>query len=179
MDKVSDRILLACALFLLAPGAESAEPEVSWQQLVDTSYEYLYERQDKLDDEFEISKHERWDIDQDTGKLIFSNGGVPAVEAAVLFVGSFSTASNTWLWGWANSSIDGVLSERVKEVRSYGQEHGFEKLSTDKWDADEVDGWEMAAISNYLLQGKGVYRPPINSGVLFLVITDIQKPVEQ
>jgi hypothetical protein len=33
----------------------------------------------------------------------------------------------------------------------------------------------MAAVSNYLLEGRGVYRPPINTGVLFLVITDISK----
>ena len=40
--------------------------------------------------------------------------------------------------------------------------------------AKEVDGWEMAAIANYLLQGKGVYRAPAGDLRVFVVITDIR-----
>ena len=150
------------------------EPSIEWDDLLAVSYEYLYEQQGILEAEFRMSKHERWDTDQESGTLTFSNSGKPTVEAEVVYVGSFSTSSNSWLWGWANSSIDAGLSAPLEMIREFGSEHGLNKLTDEKWDAEEVDGWEMAAVSNYLLKGRGVYRPPYDGGVLFLVITNIR-----
>lgn len=147
---------------------------LTWEDLVRISHQYLQEQQDKLETDFNLSKHERWDIDQEKGELVFSNKGKPAVIAKFQFVGSVSTASHTWLWSWGNESILPALSSQMKIVKEYGEKHGFKKLKDRKWDAEEVDGWEMAAITNYLLKGRGVYRPPFSKGVSFLVITHIQ-----
>jgi hypothetical protein len=38
---------------------------------------------------------------------------------------------------------------------------------TAKWSADIVDGWDMAAISAYILKAKGVYRVPSDDNKLF------------
>lgn len=40
-------------------------------------------------------------------------------------------------------------------------------LLTAKWSADIVDGWDMAAISAYILKAKGVYRVPSDDNKLF------------
>jgi len=49
------------------------------------------------------------------------------------------------------------------------------KLTDAKWDADETDGWEMSAIANYILKGKGVYRLQPDSGLSFMVLIKIKK----
>ena len=165
---------LASVLSIAVPAKVRADEPVDWDTLIAQSYEYLYAVQDTLESEFELSKQERWDVDQDTGLLTFSNAGVPSVEASIVFVGSYSTSAGSWLWSWANDSIDKNLSDPVQPVRDFGSKHGFEKLTDEGWEAEEVDGWEMAAISAYILKGKGVYRPPYSSGVAFLVLTDVR-----
>jgi hypothetical protein len=59
-------------------------------------------------------------------------------------------------------------------LRDFGLQHGFEKLSTAKWAADETDGWDMAAVACLLLEGDGVYRAPSDHGFMFMVITNPQ-----
>jgi hypothetical protein len=164
------RLLAFCLLVAGAPAA-SAGP---WEDLVEAAYDYTKAQQKKLDAEFDFSKHERWDLDQDAGELVFSNQGKPAVVAKIQFVGSVSKSSRTWLWSWANTSIEPALSKSMGVVREYGRKHGHRKLTDRRWTADETDGWEMTAIANYLIKGKGVYRPPFDTGFSYVVITDIR-----
>ena len=51
----------------------------------------------------------------------------------------------------------------------------MEKLTEWRWIAEERDGWEMAAIANYLLEGEGVYIAPAGDLIMFVVITDIRE----
>jgi hypothetical protein len=59
---------------------------------------------------------------------------------------------------------------RVREVRAYGEKHGFQRLAGALWSADETDGWEVTAITAYLLKGLGAYRAPGEKSNLFMVI---------
>lgn len=147
----------------------------SWSELIRNSRAYLDETQTKLETDFHLSQHERWEIDQDKGELLFLSGGAPAVVAKFQFVGSYSSTDHTWLWGWGNKSVLPALSTKIRVVKEYGEKRHFAKLRERKWDAEEADGWDMAAIANYLLKAKGVYRPPYSKGVSFVVITDIQQ----
>jgi hypothetical protein len=153
--------------------AHASSPE--WEGLVETSSAYMNKQQKKLEADFRLTKQERWDFDQETGELIFSTDGKPTAVAKVQFVGSVSNISKTWLWSWANPTLLPAHTAKVKEVvKSYGETHDYSKLKDDKWKAEEVDGWEMAAITNYLLKAKGVYRAPYDKGASFMVITKIQ-----
>jgi len=165
--------MMFCVLLCLAAAANAAEP--TFEKLLADSREYLNQQQKKLDQDFALSSHERWNIDQETGELSFSNKGKVAVVAKVQFVGSISTTSDTWLWSWANSSVLPTLTVEIAKVRDYGEQRHFDALTQRKWEADLDDGWNMAAITNYLLKAKGVYRAPAGEIYVFLVITDIRK----
>jgi len=143
-------------------------------RLVDLAVPYVNEKQDVLRSQFHLSEHERYDWYQESGQLIFSNRGTPAVIAAIQFVGSVSTYSNTWLWSWSNESFLEDVRAKLHEVRAYGEKHSLLKLACPYWEAAEEDGWEMAAISAYLLGAKGVYRSPDENGFTFLLLMDIQ-----
>jgi hypothetical protein len=161
------------ALVSQAPASDARAD--AWRTLVDESRVYMQQCQDALEAEFRIVDHERWDVDQDTGELVFSNDGVVALVARIQFVGSVSTTSGTWLWSWADDSIEPALYARTAEVREYGRWHRVDRLTEGHWPAAESDGWEMAAVANFLLKARGVYRAPFETGFSFLVITDIRK----
>lgn len=147
----------------------------AWKDFLANCCGFLHERQQKLSEDYDIGSHKRWDWDQDKGELVFSNDGGPAVIAAIEFVGSISTVSNTWLWSWANFSLSENVRTLMKKVRDFGELQGYPRLTTPKWSGEEVDGWEMTSIAAYVLDALGAYRTPGETGFTFLAITDIRK----
>ena len=143
-------------------------------ELVRRSVDYLRERQALLAREYHINQHERYDWNQDSGLLVFSNQGVPAVVADFQFVGSVSTRTSTWLWSWANESDLESVRSKMRQVRAYGEERRLLKLACAYWSAEETDGWHMAAVAAYLLRAKGAYRSPDAHKFAFLLMTDVR-----
>lgn len=147
----------------------------AWIDTVAACHGMLAESQARLTADYGLSAHERWDYDQGSGTLTFSNGGVPAVVADVEFIGSLSKTSGTWRWSWANFSLHPQVVGRISAVRQYGLDNGFAPLVVPQWKADVVDGWEQAGVAAYVLHAQGVYRAPTDNGYLFMAIMGIRK----
>jgi hypothetical protein len=145
----------------------------AFKELIEAATSYLKDCQRHLEQEYRLSKWPRYDWSQETRKLVFSDGGVPKVVADIQFVGSVSTETDTWLWAWDNHSVDPGLFESLLRIRQYGEAHGFPHLTTPKWYAHEVDGWEMTSIAAFLLRAKGAYRSPGKNGFMFMIITSV------
>ncbi len=128
-----------------------------------------------LSDQYGLGSYGRWDVDQTTGVLTFSNKGVAAIVCDVDFLGSFSSVTNTWLWGWANESILEPLTKNVLRVREYGEREGWDDLVTRKIECSEDEAWSFAAAALRILDGLGVYRGPTGNGCVMMMIKTIQK----
>ncbi len=150
------------------------ERSASWRPFVSAAVSELQTKQDFLDKEYGLFKHERWDWDQETRKILFSNAGNVALVARIQFVGSVATTSNTWLWSWANHSLDEMTYHELLTLRAFGEAEGFANLTVPKWPADETDGWEMAAVAAKVLDAQGAYRTPCDTGFLFMILKDVE-----
>ena len=146
----------------------------AYRSLFQIAHAHMTEYQDRLRDEHNLNEWPRYDWDQESSSLIFSDLSGPKVAATVEFVGSISTRSNTWLWSWANDSHMPEVKSRIERVREYGVGKSLPQLTTDMWPADEVDGWEMTSIAGYTLGAKGSYRTPSESGFTYMLIMDIR-----
>jgi|GEM_PF-1112814 len=149
---------------------------ISFENLSKKSYDYLFKQQDSCETKFHINSYEHWFYDQATGLLTFSDSGIAKVIVEYEEVGSISNTSNTWLWSWDNASVDALIKQKMEIVKEYGKRRSFIKLTDAEWKADEVDGWEMTAISSYLLKAKGAYRCPSGDGKLlsYLIYKNIR-----
>lgn len=154
--------------------AMSSETQALWVDAVTACHERLSERQALLSATHKLAAHERWDYDQESATLTFSNAGVPAVVADVEFIGSISNTSGTWRWSWANFHLHPNVVGRISAVREYGREHHFAPLVVPQWKADVVDAWELAGVAAYVLEAQGVYRAPTDNGYLFMAIMGIR-----
>lgn len=152
---------------------EGAQLEI-WRSFVERCSEELRVKQETLKGEYCLTRLKRWDWDQVRAEIAFSNDGVPAVTAAVQFVGSVSTRSNTWLWSWANPTTAEPVRSRIVAVYDFGEDRDFPHLVVPKWPAEEVDGWEMAPVAAHVLGAAGVYRTPSDSGFMFLLLWDVK-----
>jgi hypothetical protein len=146
----------------------------AWQQFVKDCHEELRVKQEMLQREYSLTRHKRWDWDQERAELVFSNDGIPAVIAKIEFVGSLSTKSNTWLWSWANPSTLESVRSRIVAVYDFGEAQDYPNLTVSKWPAEETDGWNMAAVAAHALGASGVYRTPSDGGFTFLLLTEVR-----
>lgn len=177
----TERAAAFAGIRVLCDGCYQQARERNWKQddqgftsLLDEACVYFNTRQDQLSAQYGLGKYPHYDWNQESGHLIFSDNGQARVIADIQFVGSLSTRSNTWLWSWGNQSILEPVKQRVREVRALGEDRRYLKLASACWPAEESDGWEMAAITAYVLGAAGVYRSPDDRGFSFLVMTDVQ-----
>ena len=146
----------------------------AWTAETERCFGELCEKQGLLETDYSLSKHRRWDYDQETGLLVFSNDGIASIIAEIEMIGSVSTKTDTWLWSWANFHFLENIRSRITAVRDFGEKAGFPHLTVPKWPADEGLGWEASAIATHVLDAKGVYRVPTENGFLFMAITTVR-----
>lgn len=154
--------------------AAFAQEKNNYDKFLDEVAEGFGADAEKLNKEFKLGKYGRWDADQDTGKLIFSDKGKPKVIASFQIAGSYSTYSNTWKWSWANETVDLAMKRDMNKIKEFGEKNQFKELSTAQWECDEDYAWTMTAVAGHLLKAKGAYRGQIQDGFVYLLITDIK-----
>lgn len=139
---------------------------ISFDSLSYKACAYLKEQQEICRTKYKLDSYQNWFYDQETGELTFSDNGVKKLIIDYEEVGSISLATNTWLWAWDNPYVGEKVKSKI--IKEYGKTRDFEKLTTPKWTANIEDGWDMTAISAYLLNAKGTYRVPIEDDSLFV-----------
>ena len=133
-------------------------------------------KQDTLQAGYALGTWARWDYDQPTGRLLFSDpADKVAVEAMVTPIGSWSAASDTWQWGWANPSIVEPGRSKARRLRGlYDATDGLECFHSELFECDEGMAWQLAALAVDHLGAVGCYAAPSGASVLFLAIDDIR-----
>lgn len=142
-----------------------------YHDLVRNSFSFIEPRHKEFLSKYKAGEHERWDWYQETAKLIFSHKGKPQVEADIHFSGTYSTKSETWMWAWANESLDERVKSSSRQVKEIGEDLGLKQLVAGRYSATEVDGWEMTSVLAKHLNAIGVYRTQSDNGFIYMVVT--------
>jgi hypothetical protein len=165
--------LTVCLALLLIPVPAQAQDSDPYEKFLNEAMASFGPGATHLNEEFKLGSYS-WALDQDTGKLTFSDGATPRVIASVQIVGSYSTYSRTWMWSWANKYVDEGLKKGILKVKEYGERKNYKELTTAKWACDEEYAWTLTAAAGHLLKAKGAYRGPIEDGYVYMLITDIK-----
>ena len=145
-----------------------------FEKLIEQSAEYLRACNERASRQFGIGDYARYEYDLFQNEIWWSDTSGPKVRGKLTIVGSFSSKSETWLWAWANPHFKDVEIGPIDRVREFGEREELAKLTESKWDADEVDGWEMTSISGRLLEAQGAYRSLSESGGLFMLYDHLE-----
>ena len=109
----------------------------------------------------------RWDLDQVTGQLRFTFEDRVA-EAPVQIIGTYSHANGSWMWAWANTSLQQALCTASEQTRAWGEQHGHGMLTTARFEASEEQAGDLAALGFRLSGFSGFYRAPAGRSDLHL-----------
>jgi len=127
---------------------------------------------DKLHATYDLDGYEDWFYDDSTGLLTLSKGD-KEINFKYFHVGSFSEKSNTWMWAWNKDHKSESAKKQSDVVKQFGEQKGFDKLVSGHFKSNEIEAWELAAISLTISGGIGVYRPFNDDGLkIFLVLTE-------
>lgn len=109
-----------------------------------------------------LGSADRWDLDQTTGIITWTFPDKTAAAPAQI-LGSFSRASGSWLWAWANTSILPEMSRDASIFRDWAEAHGHPHLAQPKIDADEKAASSLVALAVRVTNATGYYKSPGNN----------------
>ena len=133
---------------------------MSYEALADEALEKLHVKQDI----FKLTyNYGYWFYNQSTGLFRLYNSDEDEVFFRYIPVGSYSSKTQTWMWGWDNEHSIVQTRYATLLIKEFGQENNYEKLAKGYFPADEYTGWELTAISLHFLDGLGAYRLPISA----------------
>jgi len=120
-----------------------------------------------------LDRMKRWDLNQDTGELVFSLADGLKASAPAQIIGTYDTEDHTWLWAWANPSIEDKLKKDALQLRKYGEDHHVDRLTQQKWVGTEDDAWAMVAVAVKLCGEQGGYRGQAGATRVFIAFGKI------
>lgn len=122
-----------------------------------------------------VVKGREWNVDFTKGIISFGSDSYP-----IQLIGSESSSSNTWLWGWANKSqlLESVLVE-AKRLKQLGEAYSLEVLTVPQFDiSDSYNGHKLSIICSALNENNVCYyRGPHQGGAIFLEFYGVPEEV--
>jgi hypothetical protein len=109
-----------------------------------------------------------WDLDR--AEMTFIDRDRPVATAKLQLVGSIAGNVPTWLWGWANENVASVSTHRLAEVRRYGQEQRFERLTEPSWPYPDNDGHDMMVLSAAILSADSCFYYNKNNPEIYFIL---------
>lgn len=137
---------------------------------LDYCYEQLENKQASFMNHYGISNFEEYWYDQDKSLLQFKNNGIVQLSFDVIFVGSWSGLSNTWMWCWANTSMSDEVRVRSSKIRESAAVTGQKMFSEEVFESDEYLAHELAAFAVEHFNSMGIYISPGEKSKLFMAI---------
>ena len=153
-----------------------AMPREQYVDLLTRADSAMSVHQDRLQREYQLGAWPRFDYDEGTGILVFSQAGVAKVLADIQFVGEVSRRDSVWTWAWQLPYVKPTLARAASTSRRYGWFHGIAPLRESPWHGDGVDGWEMTALTGWLAGAEGGYRAPSSDSATytFLLLRNVR-----
>src|SRR4051812_34308617 len=102
--------------------SEHWKSDEKWASLVSLAYTMMQDVQERTLAELGIDYSGKYEWDIDRAGIVFYRKNKPIVRADLQFVGSISRKGGGWLWGWANKNVPSQATDRMWEVRQYGEE---------------------------------------------------------
>lgn len=104
-----------------------------------------------------LGSAQRWDLDQTTGVITWTFPD-KTVTAPAQIIGSHNVEAGSWLWAWANPSLEPIMCSAAERVREWGEQNGVGRLLEPKMDCDAEMAGTLAALSARVTEATGFYR---------------------
>jgi hypothetical protein len=133
-------------------------------------YDKLESKQQKFISDYNIYNFDEYWYDQDQCILQFKKNGEVSLEFSVVFIGSWSGKSNTWMWSWANESVADYARIKSNCLKDLQKITGSELFINSLLECDQEMAHELAAFSIEYLDAAGMYIAPGERSDVFMAV---------
>jgi len=117
---------------------------------------------------------QNWNVDFSEGCILFGEKKYP-----IEFIGSESTSSNTWLWGWENiNGFPEQMIQMAQQSKKLGEQWGLEPLTIAQLPLDDkITGHNLSIVACGLAPRSCYYRCPHSGGAAFVALSGVPEKV--
>ena len=122
-----------------------------------------------------VVKNQNWNVDLAEGTIAFGEDKYP-----VQFIGSESSSSETWLWGWENvNNFPQSVIELAEQIKSLGDSLGLDILTTAEMDLSEMINGHILATITCGSNDKNIcyYKGPHANGAALFGVSNIDSAI--
>lgn len=122
-----------------------------------------------------VVRGQNWNVDFKTGMISFGKDNYP-----LQFIGSESTSSNSWLWGWDNiNHFPDKVIELANQTKKLGEAWGLDALTTAKFELSNVFNGHRMSVVTCAISDENLcyYRGPHSNGAIFVAFSNIPNVV--
>jgi len=120
-------------------------------------YEELKVKQDALINDYDLAKFEDFWLDLEKRTLQFKKDGKVGLEFRILPIGAWSSKTRSWMWAWANESIDEELRGEASVFKELADITGNKILEIDHISARESIAHELSAMAVHHIGAIALY----------------------
>lgn len=162
------------------PGAAEAvpgqpvAPSPTLQELFEQFAGASFEKQFNFAD---VIGNNNWAVDMTQGLIKFGDALVFPLQV----LGTFSHASQTWLWGWANtaSGIPEGLLQQARLLKQLGEAHGIPKLRDSQFEAQSTDLHIIGCVASGMFNNSAYYLADYGQGLMLAAVPDVGLEVDR
>ncbi|MCE9584451.1 MAG: hypothetical protein K8T20_18335 [Planctomycetes bacterium] len=120
-----------------------------------------------------------WNGSQVTGEFALTDSqGRTSLTARMQFVGTWSSASGSWFWAWADETLDPAVCESVEEVRAFGHKQRVAALTSERMPCSEEDAVRLFAIALHIMKAEAPYRYAMSpTSTAYVALFDIKNVI--
>ncbi len=140
--------------------AHPASPD-AFYRFIDSCVAELEAKQAALLARYNMGRQARWWFDPASSTLALYNDPKIKIDlqAQVVVLGSFAAEESTWLWGFANKTLQPAQQAASAQVKTLAERFGVEDFTqSEAFEIDPGMAWELAAMACHSLNLLGVYR---------------------
>jgi hypothetical protein len=154
------------------PTPEELTPE--FKQLIERSRNHLEALTAAHAGSWRFGREENWDMNQDEAILRFHFQDGTLAEAPAQAIGSYNVQQRSWMWAWANRSIDDHLSRDSARLRDLGEAKGYPLLTTQSFKTDQYWARAFGALAAMHCDRQGAYFPRMGPMVMVITFGEIK-----
>jgi hypothetical protein len=147
---------------------------------IDSCVAELEAKQAALLARYNMGRQSRWWFDPASSSLALYNDPKIKIDlrAQVVVLGSFAPEESTWLWGFANKTLQAAQQAASQPVQALAERFGVEDFKqAEAFEIEPGMAWELAAMACHSLELQGVYRTSgsLNQHQWFLGLVSIEE----
>lgn len=160
------------------PDAPAYPPLASADSLgdrLDAACDWLVERNIQLARDWGVGLERDYAFDQETGRLVLKLGGRRTIAAQGQILGSFDPRDRSFMWSWANPSIQPEICADALRLKAEGERLGLAALTTPVQTVVFDNLPPLLALAAQDGGADGVYRCMVNGSTSLFVALRMEK----